>query len=139
MNKRVVDFIFELKSSCSEKEFNIREKLNLSPAEFRGLLAMIPKTVTPCSTLSKKMGLSISRGSRVVEKLLKNGYLKEEKKGEDRRVLNVQLAAKGIKTREKISEMLNDCEQSILKKMSKSELETLVSSLIKINDVLISK
>ena len=139
MNKRVVDFIFELKSSCSEKELNIRDKLKLSPAEFRGLLAMTPKSITPCSTLSKKMGLSISRGSRVIEKLLKNGYLKEEKSRDDRRVLNVQLAKKGIKTREKISDMLNECEQTILKKMSKSELENLVRYLVKINDVLISK
>lgn len=138
MDKRIIDFIFELKSSCSEKELAIREKLKLSPAEFRGILAMTPKSIISCNVLAKKMGLSISRGSRVVEKLMKNGYLKEEKNPEDRRVLKVALAKKGVKTREKISEMLEECEQTINKKMSKSELEKLVISLTKINDVLIS-
>ena len=138
MNKRIIDFIFEMKSGCSEKELNIREKLKLSPAEFRGILVLSPKVIISCKVLAKKMGLSVSRGSRVVEKLMKNGYLKEENNPEDRRVLNVTLAKKGIKTREKISEMLDECENAIYKKMSKSELETLVISLAKINDVLIS-
>jgi DNA-binding MarR family transcriptional regulator len=139
MNKRIIDFIFELKSGCSEKEFNIREKLKLSPAEFRGILALNPKNILPCSILAKRMGLSVSRGSRVVEKLMKNGYLKEVKSDGDRRVIKVTLAKKGVKTREKISDMLDECEQSINKKISKAEIETLVISLTKINEVLVSK
>jgi DNA-binding MarR family transcriptional regulator len=139
LKKRIVDFIFELKSSCSAKELSIRKNLNLSPAEYRGILSLSPKTAIPCSMLAKKMGLSVSRGSRVVDKLMKNGYLKEEKAIGDRRVLKVMLAPKGIKIREKISKMLDECERTILKKMSKQELESIVTSFIKINGILISK
>ena len=69
MEKKIIDLIFELKSGCGEKEDSIRSKLKLSPAEFRGIIALTPKNVISCKVLCSKMGLSASRGSRVVEKL----------------------------------------------------------------------
>ena len=137
MEKKIIDLIFELKSGCGEKEDSIRSKLKLSPAEFRGIIALTPKTVIPCKALCSKMGLSASRGSRVVEKLKKNGYLKEVISDGDRRVMNITLAPKGIKTREKIGEMLEDCEKKIVKNISRPEIDTLVKSLSKIMNVLV--
>jgi len=137
MRKKIIDLIFELKSGCFSKEESIRKKLKLSPAEFRGILVLTPKTIISCNLLSKKMGLSISRGSRVVEKMLKNGYLKEVKKKGDKRFLNVTLASKGEKIRLKISEMLEDCEKIIEKKITGKEIETLIGSLYKITNILI--
>ena len=136
MHKRIVDIIFELKSGCLEKEEYIREKLKLSPAEFRGILAILPEQIIPCNILSHKMGLSFSRGSRVVSKLMKNGYLKEVKIDGDRRVMNVTLAQKGIKIREKIGIKLDDCEKMIIEKITKDEKKFLINSLEKITGIL---
>ncbi|MGB4852662.1 MAG: helix-turn-helix domain-containing protein, partial [Ignavibacteria bacterium] len=76
MRYNIIDQIFHLKSVCISKEENIRKELGLSPAEFRGIMAMVQGSDIPCSLLSRKMGLSVSRGSRVTDKLLKGGYLK---------------------------------------------------------------
>ena len=136
MHNRIIDIIFELKSGCLEKEESIREKLNLSPAEFRGILAILPEQIIPCNNLSHKMGLSVSRGSRVIAKLMKNGFLKEVKTDGDRRIMNVTLALKGIKTRSKIGRMLNECEKMIENKITREEKKFLINSLEKITGIL---
>jgi DNA-binding MarR family transcriptional regulator len=136
MNKTVIDVIFALKSKCCSKEDKIREELKVSPAEFKGLMSIEPGMIVPCKILAQKMGLSVSRGSRVIEKLMKSGFLEEVKTTGDRRVMNVTLARKGINTQRKIVKILQECEHKILKNFSKPELELLISSLAKVNEVL---
>ena len=139
MKKSVINLIFGLKYSCIAKEEKIIRELMLSPAEYRGILSIVPGSEIPCNILSRKMGLSVSRGSRVIDKLINNGYLKENQSKTDQRVTNVELTAKGIKTQRKIHNMLDDCEQMILKNMSETELESFTSSLTKISDILITR
>jgi DNA-binding MarR family transcriptional regulator len=138
MTVGIIELIFQLKSACLSKEEMIQEKLQLSPAELRGILALSPGTAVPCYILSKKMSLSVSRCSRVVEKMVKSGFLKETKYEKDRRVMRLSLTPKGKKIRAKIQEMLGDCEQSIIRKMSKNEIEIFEGSLLKISEILIS-
>ncbi|MCX6164854.1 MAG: MarR family winged helix-turn-helix transcriptional regulator [Ignavibacteriae bacterium] len=136
MKKNVIEVIFALKSKCCSKEDKIREELKLSPAEFKGLISIEPGVIVPCKVLSQKMGLSVSRGSRVIEKLMKSGYMEEVKTSGDRRVVNITLAKKGINVQKKIMKILQDCEHKILKNFSKPELESLIASLVKVNEVL---
>lgn len=136
MKKNVIEVIFALKSKCCSKEDKIREELKLSPAEFKGLISIEPGVIVPCKVLSQKMGLSVSRGSRVIEKLMKSGYMEEVKTIGDRRVVNITLAKKGINTQKKIMKILQDCEHKILKNFSKPELESLIASLVKVSEVL---
>jgi DNA-binding MarR family transcriptional regulator len=136
MRKNVIEVIFMLKSKCCTKEEKIREELKVSPAEFKGLISIEPGVIVPCKVLSQKMGLSVSRGSRVIEKLMKSGYMEEVKTSGDRRVMNVTLSKKGINTQRKIMKILQDCEHKILKNFSKPELESLIASLVKVNEAL---
>ena len=138
MAKNFIDLIFQLKSSCQAKEEKIRQDLNLSPAEFRGILAIIPGSEIPCNILAKKMGLSISRGSRVIDKLLNNSYLKGRKNEKDHRITTVTLSQKGVSVQKKIHQILEDCEHTILKSMDRNELKALENSLIKLSDILVS-
>lgn len=121
MQGRIVDYIFELKSGCCIKEDKIRKSLKLSPSEFRAILTLTPCVSVSCNTLSKKMGLSFSRGSRVIYKLLKNGYLEEKKSDKDRRILYITLTNKGEKVKQKIDSMLEECEKIFLKKISSTD------------------
>lgn len=136
MNKRLIDVIFELKSGCFEKEESIQIALNLSPAEFRGILALAQNSVISCKELSKKMGLSYSRVSRVVEKLMKHGYLKEVHIEGDRRILYLKLADKGLKIKKKIRGMMEECEQDIQKKITPEEEKSLVNILSRVTGIL---
>lgn len=138
MADKIFDIITNIKNRCIDKEESIRREFLLSPAEYNALLAVKPFEVYNCNDLSKKMKLSISRSSRVLYKMLKNGYMKEIKSKEDRRELKVILSDKGVKTRNKIEDKLNDCEKDILNNLQKSELYLLENTLNKISSVFIS-
>jgi DNA-binding MarR family transcriptional regulator len=53
-------------------------------------------------------------------------------------VMNISLTPKGIKAQNKIHKILEDCEHIILKRMSKSDIESFTISLNKISDILIN-
>jgi DNA-binding MarR family transcriptional regulator len=135
MDKSIVEMIFELKFACLSKEESIREKLGLSPAEYRGILSLQPGKAVSCMSLSIAMGLSKSRGSRVIDKLIKNGYLKEAKKEVDKRVFNVKLTRSGEKALKEISIVMKECESAILKNVPKNELKTFTETLHKISEI----
>lgn len=138
MKIRVIDLIFSLKSSCMLKEEVIRNELSLSPSEFRCILSIIPGTDLQNNILCKKLGLSVSRGSRVIHKMIQNGYIRENKNSGDKRVMNVSITQKGIKTQNKIHKILEDCEHTILKRMSKTDITAFTNSLNKISDILLN-
>jgi DNA-binding MarR family transcriptional regulator len=136
MKKGILDLIFDLKFSCLSKEESICKELKLSPAEFRGIISINESDVIPCNMLSRAMGLSVSRGSRVINKLIDSGCLSESSAEGDKRITNVMLTSKGKKTRKIIINMLKDCESVIFKNLSKSELLVLQNSLSKITGIL---
>lgn len=134
MKQSIVSLIFQLKTVCLSKEESIREELGLSPAEFRGIIALVPDSEVNGNILSRKMGLSVSRGSRVIDKLIENGYLKYSRNSEDKRAITVSLTDKGISIQRKINQIFDECEKSILKKMSSEEIEVFRNSLSKIGE-----
>lgn len=136
MPDRIVDLIMSLKSKCLQKEESIRSEFGLSPAEYRGILAMSPDKPCNCNTLSRTMGLSVSRSSRVIEKLIKNKYLNHDKLESDRRNMVLTLAPKGIRVRKKIESMLEECESTIQSRLSKLEILNTKKIFHKLEDCL---
>ena len=135
MNKSIVELIFELKFTCMSKEESIREELKLSPSEYRGLLSVNPGEIVSCMQMSNTMGLSKSRGSRVIDKLIESGYLKEAKNDGDKRVFNIKLTPKGIIAIKKINSIMKECESAILKNIPKDELKAFTVTLHKISGI----
>jgi len=138
MADKIFDIITNLKNKCLDKEISIQKEYSLSPAEYNGLLSVEPSVIYSCNQLSKKLGLSISRSSRVLYKLIQNGYLKAIRDKEDRRVLKVTLTEKGQNIRRKINKKLDECEKDILGKINKSELHLFENTLNKLSDIFIS-
>jgi DNA-binding MarR family transcriptional regulator len=133
---RIIDLVIALKHSCLMKEDSIREEFELSPAEYRGILSVNAGEIVKGSELSEKMGLSVSRGSRVIEKLTQKGYLKRTGNSDDRRCLTITLADKGTKVKNKIDKMLDQCEQELQSKIPKSEIKSFINSLDKLTSIL---
>lgn len=137
MAERIFDIVTNLKNKCLDKELSIQKEYLLSPAEYNGLLSVEPDEIYSCHQLSKKLGLSISRSSRVLDKLIKNGYLTSLRDKNDKRVLKVTLTEKGLSTRRKINTKLDECEKDIINRLQKSELYLLENTLNKLSDIFI--
>jgi DNA-binding MarR family transcriptional regulator len=135
MNKGIVNLIFELKFTCQAKEESIREELKLSPSEYRGLLSISPGEIKSCMQMSNMMGLSKSRGSRVIDKLIEHGYLTEAEADSDKRVYNVKLTLKGQNAIKRINAVMSECERAILKNVPAEELQKFTKTLHKISEI----
>jgi len=66
MEEKLIDLIIELKKGCMEDEKQIRTLCNVSLAEYKAILEIKTTEIITCNVLSEKMGLSISRGSRII-------------------------------------------------------------------------
>lgn len=133
---RVIDLIEQLRCLCIKNELIIREEANLSPAEYNGISALNPGERVCGSDLSRKMNLSPSRASRVIDKLVKNGYLLREGDEMDRRRCTISLAEKGILIKKRIEEIKRECEERVTTSLTDQEMEYFTRSLKKINQIL---
>jgi DNA-binding MarR family transcriptional regulator len=75
------------------------------------------------------MGLSPSRGSRIIDGLVRKKYLIRMTNSEDRRSFVLSLSSKGTKIKEQIERERNNCEKRIREKLSTEELELIKEGL----------
>ena len=129
MEKNLVDLIIELKKGCMEDEKQIRTLCNVSLAEYKAVMEIKTTERITCNVLSKKMGLSISRGSRIIDGLVRKGYLLRTSNPEDRRSIVLSLSSKGAKIRKHIEQERNNCEYRIRKNLSLREVELIKEGL----------
>lgn len=129
MNKSIIDLIIELKKGCMEDEEHIRTICNISFAEYKGIMGIDIEERMTCSALAKKMGLSLSRGSRIIDNLVRKGYLLRMVNPADRRSFVVSLSFKGAKIRKQIKQERNNCEKRIIKSFSEKEVDLIKEGL----------
>jgi DNA-binding MarR family transcriptional regulator len=129
MEKKLVDLIIELKKDCLIDEKQIRALCNVSLAEYKAIMEIKITERIPCNVLSKKMGLSNSRGSRIIDGLVRKGYLLRVTNSEDRRSFVLSLSSKGVKIKDDIERERNNCEKRIKEKLSTKEFDLIKEGL----------
>lgn len=125
----VMDLIYQLKMKCIQNELKIMEEAKLSQAEYNGIVSLDSDEVLCSADLSKKMNLSPSRASRVVDKLVQRGLLIRDGDPSDRRRCQIRLSPRGAKIREKIQKLRIDCEKKFREHFPRHEIEHFTSSL----------
>ena len=129
MEKNLVDLIIELKKGCMEDEKQIRTLCNVSLAEYKAVLEIGTTEKITCNVLSEKMGLSPSRGSRIIDGLVRKGYLLRMENPEDRRSFVLSLSSKGAEIKKQIEQERNNCEYRLRKNLSAREVELIKEGL----------
>lgn len=129
MEKKLVDLIIELKKDCMIDEKQIRTLCNVSLAEYKAVVEIDTTERITCNVLSKKMGLSPSRGSRIIEGLVRKKYLIRMTNPEDRRSFVLSLSPKGAKIKDDIGRERNNCEKRIREKLSTKEFNLIKEGL----------
>jgi DNA-binding MarR family transcriptional regulator len=129
MEKKLVDLIIELKKDCMIDEEQIRTLCNVSLAEYKAVMEIKTTERITCNVFSKKMDLSPSRGSRIIDGLVRKGYLLRVTNPEDRRSFVLSLSSKGAKIKDDIERERNNCEKRIREKLSTKEFDLIKESL----------
>lgn len=96
-----------------EREAMVRKRLGLSEAEYKGILCIAEGERITCQEHSRRMNLSVSRGSRVVDRLCVNNYIERVDCDADRRCKNIWLTGKGIAIRRRIAEEVRKIEDGL--------------------------
>jgi DNA-binding MarR family transcriptional regulator len=128
-SEKLVDVLADLRKKCEAQDERIRRSLDLSVAEYNGLLCLNKDEKITCQEYSERMNLSVSRGSRVIDRLFDKGFLDRVDCSEDRRCKYVELTKEGIAIRRKIDGQRQDCEQKLATEYSDRKLTMLKKEL----------
>lgn len=112
--KELADLTFSLLANCQEKEERLAEAHNLTAAEFRCLRLFNHDDIINNKSIAKKMNLSPSRLTRIVDGLVNKEYLVREIDPSDRRNMKILLSPKGSALVQKLNKAYIQIHQEIL-------------------------
>jgi DNA-binding MarR family transcriptional regulator len=136
LEKRIIDYIFQLKKKCLIEENLIGKEVGLLPSEIHCVESISSPENISGHVLSERMGLSPSRGSRIIDGLIDKGLLARNVDPEDRRYNAISLTIKGKTVRAGVEQAKKTCEQKITSQMGIKEIELLKKGLKSIIEIL---
>jgi MarR family transcriptional regulator, organic hydroperoxide resistance regulator len=119
----ILSLVFEMKKKCAAIDLQLTEQLHLSQSELLFFSSLDQCTGISSPELAKNMGLSPSRISRVIEKLVVDGYLDRNIDKTDRRAITLCLTDSGKKIRAEIDKNRAQCEARLLQVLPDSDVE----------------
>jgi DNA-binding MarR family transcriptional regulator len=114
MSRHLFELILAIKRKCQCNEEQIQAELGLSPAEFNGLIVLDGDQEVLGCEFAERMGLSPSRGSRVLNTLVTHGHVKTQSRPDDRRAIQVSLTGRGRRMKARIADRMRSCEERII-------------------------
>lgn len=129
MDRCLFELILAVKQKCQCNEEQIQEQLGLSAAEFHGLMVLDGGQAVLGGEFAERMGLSPSRGSRVLNKLVTDGLVKAELSPKDRRSISVSLTDRGLRMKGRITGHMRACESRICSKLDRADVQQVRGAL----------
>jgi len=135
-NTQILDLLNDLRKKCITNDDELMSSLNISLAEFNFFLTIDPNEIRSSEWLAKNLNLSLSRVSRIIDRMVINGLLIRTINPNDKRAIKLELSEKGVYTHKKIISNKVNCEKSIREKLSETEIQELKSNLERILSLL---
>ena len=132
----ILDLIYGLKRQCTLNDESFFKKNDISQAEYNMFLCLKNCKHFNSYSVADKMQLSLSRISRIIDKMVSKEYLKRTTNKIDRRAIDIKITAKGKKTLENIIIYRNNTEDLLLQKLSATEAQEIKSNLQKLTNLL---
>jgi MarR family transcriptional regulator, organic hydroperoxide resistance regulator len=129
MSERLFELILAVKRRCQGNEEQIQEELGISQAEFNALIVLDDQQEVSGCEFAERMALSPSRGSRVLNRLVTDGYAKALTGPSDRREVQISLTPEGRRARERIIGHMEACESRICAGLDRTSVEQIKHAL----------
>ncbi len=129
MNENIIDNIIHLSEICISESREVCQAAGISRQESNLLLSLEQGERVTSNEISRRLELSPSRVSRIVDSLLNKGYLERETSSDDRRASEISLSKTGRKCREKVTTGKRLCEERLKKGLSETDLKTVDRAL----------
>jgi len=120
---------FTLLSTCQQKENMLAEQYGLTQAEFRCLKMFEKKETVNNKTIAKRMNLSASRLTRIIDGLVAKGYTEREINPSDRRNMDVNLSKKGTQLVQKLNQAYVNIHKELLEDIEVNQHKPLIYAM----------
>jgi len=127
--EHLANLTFSLLAGCQEKEAWLAEQHGLFQAEFKCLRQFGSKESLNNTQISKRMNLSPSRLTRIIDGLVKKGYMQREIDPSDRRNMIVTLSRRGKIFTNKLNRAFIEVHEEILQDIEATQHEPLIIAM----------
>lgn len=123
------ELVTELRNRCGQREDEIRAKAGLTPGAYQCLVAISEGEELTGREVARRIRVSPSRASRIVDALVRSGYVQRRDGPTDRRVTLVSLTKEGVVLRKRVSEIHAECEAELVAAFDDQELRSLKTGI----------
>jgi len=123
------NLIFEILPICKKKETELADEHGLFQAEFKCLRLFEVDGNMNNKEIAKRMRLSQSRLTRVMDGLVKKGYMKRKIDNSDRRNMKLSLSRRGKNLTNKLNDAFIEIHSEILQDIDVSQHESLITNM----------
>lgn len=134
--ERMADLTFELLEQCQIKREQMAERLHLTVAEFKLLRGFRKDETLSVNDLAKRIDLSSSRLTRIIDGLVEKGLARREIGSRDRRVMEISLTLKGKKVRDELEETYMKTHLDILDLLPQGADDSVILAMEKLRDAM---
>ncbi len=128
----IFDLIFQLEKKYQEQKDLFIETINISQAEYNLFICLKNCDHYNSYSIAEKMNLSLSRVSRIIDKMVKNDHLSRKTNKTDRRAIDIKITEKGEIITEKITDFIITKSSEIEKKLNVSDFNDIKINLNKL-------
>lgn len=127
--ERLAHLTFNLLAKCQEKESWAAEQHGLFPSEFKCLRLLGYDENLNNKEIAKRMNLSPSRLTRIIDGLVKKGYMTREINTKDRRNMTLKVLKRGKLLTHKLDKSYVDIHREILEDIDPGQHAALLSAM----------
>jgi DNA-binding MarR family transcriptional regulator len=130
--EQMATLTYELLENCQLKIERTAHKLNLTVAEFKLLRSLQADERLSAGALARRLGLSSSRITRIIDGLVTKGLVIKEVAGKDHRVVEIRLTEAGKVTRDQLNAMYVTVHQDIINRLPSDTEESVILAMQKL-------
>jgi DNA-binding MarR family transcriptional regulator len=134
--EKMADLTFSLLEQCQVKQERIAETLGLTVSEFKLLRALNRDKAVAAGELAKRVDLSSSRLTRILDGMVKKGIVTRVAAEDDRRVIEVSLTEGGQRIQQTLNEKYVQTHQDILGLLPPGGGESVIVALEKLGEAM---
>ncbi len=128
----ILELIYELKKKCIQGDEDFFNSLDISQAEYNMFLCLKDCKHFNSYSVAEKMQLSLSRVSRIIDKMVNKDYLTRSTNKSDRRAIDIKMTPLGKDIMNKIIEYRIKRDTNLCDKIATKDVEVIKSSLNKL-------
>lgn len=128
----ILDLVYELRKKCILKDEAFFDSLKISQAEYNMFLCLRNCKHFNSYSVAEKMQLSLSRVSRIIDKMVNKDLLSRTTNKLDRRAIDIKMTSKGKDIMNKIVQYREELDANLISKLSGEDISEIKNCLAKL-------